>query len=397
MAKVSALLLCAVLGLAGCHSQKVSEDSAMQQTPIRVATFNVSMDASNYLPEGVKPSAGSAGVLAEQLKSGRNPQIKNIAAIIQTVRPDILLLNEFDYTANPERSVKWLQDNYLARPQQGGEAIEYPYFYSASVNTGLAFPFDLNGDGKVSTPADTYGFGYYPGQYGMLLLSRFPIDKAAVRSFQRFKWKDLPSALVPRNRDGSPYYSPDAWGEFRLSSKSHWDIPVQIQGKTLHLLASHPTPPVFDGPEDRNGKRNHDEVRLWVDYISAEADYLYDDSGRKGGLDPQSSFVVVGDLNASPHDGDGHKDAITALLNHPRITDPNPGSAGAAEARPDTPHSRHHTAGWGMRADYALPSADLTVAESGVFWPAQSEADAALVADRRTSSDHRLVWVDVIF
>ncbi|MCP8899252.1 endonuclease/exonuclease/phosphatase family protein [Gilvimarinus xylanilyticus] len=369
----------------------------MTQTPIRIATFNVSMDASNYLPEGTKPSANSADVLLDQLQRGDNAQISNIAAIIQTVRPDIVLLNEFDYTANPEHSVKWFQDNYLARPQQGAEAIEYPYFYSASVNTGVAFPFDLNGDGKVSTPADTYGFGYYPGQYGMLLLSRYPIDTAAVRSFQRFKWKDLPGALEPRNLEGSPYYSPEAWDEFRLSSKSHWDIPVKIEDKTLHLLASHPTPPVFDGPEDRNGKRNHDEVRLWVDYISAEANYLYDDSGATGGLSPDSSFVIVGDLNASPHEGDGHKDAIKALLHHPRVTDPNPGSAGGVEARSDNPHSRHHTAVWGMRADYVLPSSDLVVAESGVFWPAQNEPKAALVADRRTSSDHLLVWVDVIF
>ncbi len=53
----------------------------------------------------------------------------------------------------------------------------------------------------------------------------------------------------------------------RLSSKSHWDIPLQIGGAIVHVLTAHPTPPVFDGPEDRNGCRNHDEIRLWSDYI----------------------------------------------------------------------------------------------------------------------------------
>ena len=54
---------------------------------------------------------------------------------------------------------------------------------------------------------------------------------------------------------------------FRLSSKSHWDVPIRIGRETVHFLVSHPTPPVFDGPEDRNGTRNHDEIRFWADYV----------------------------------------------------------------------------------------------------------------------------------
>ena len=54
----------------------------------------------------------------------------------------------------------------------------------------------------------------------------------------------------------------------RLSSKSHWDVPVKVGGHTVHVLASHPTPPTFDGEEDRNGRRNHDEIRFWADYVS---------------------------------------------------------------------------------------------------------------------------------
>lgn len=378
------------MAISGCAER---EHKASQ--PIRVATFNVSMEATNYLPQGSSPTADSATLLMRELASGENAQIANVAAIVQQARPDIILLNEFDYTADPERAIALFQENYLARPQAGNSAFSYPYFYTAPVNTGVLFPYDLNGDGAVTAPVDTYGFGHYPGQYGMLLLSRYPIDRSAVRSFQHFKWKDMPDALAPQKADGSAYYSAGAWAEFRLSSKSHWDVPINVNGRTLHVLASHPTPPVFDGPEDRNGKRNHDEVRLWLDYIDGKAGYLYDDQGGKGGLDAQASFVIAGDLNSSAVEGDGRKDAISALLAHPRITDPNPASTGAAEARPDNRYSRHHTAGWGMRADYVLPSADLTVTGSGVFWPAQNEAHRLWVENRAASSDHRLVWVDV--
>ena len=37
---------------------------------------------------------------------------------------------------------------------------------------------------------------------------------------------------------------------FRLSSKSHWDVPLRVGGEVVHFLVSHPTPPVFDGPDD---------------------------------------------------------------------------------------------------------------------------------------------------
>ena len=97
----------------------------------------------------------------------------------------------------------------------------------------------------------------------MVVYSRYPIDTAAVRTFQLFKWKDMPGNLIP-----TPFYSPDEVEILRLSSKSHWDVPIRIGRKTVHFLVSHPTPPVFDGPEDRNGRRNNDEIRFWADYIS---------------------------------------------------------------------------------------------------------------------------------
>ncbi|GAB3019089.1 endonuclease/exonuclease/phosphatase family protein [Bowmanella dokdonensis] len=372
--------------------------SATVQADIRIATFNVSMEAENYVPRDT-PVSGQE--LFELLALGEHPQIRNTAEIIQRVRPDILLLNEFDYHPDPQKGIEAFVNNFLNVPQQGAEPIDYPYFYIAPVNTGVDSGLDLNGDGVASgTENDAFGYGKYPGQYGMALLSKYPIDTENVRTFQEFLWKDMPGNLLGAIRDerDQPWYSPQAQAILRLSSKSHWDVPVQVNGKTVHVLASHPTPPVFDGPEDRNGKRNHDEVRFWVDYLSGpkQSAYLYDDQGRQGGVKGQR-FVILGDLNSSLAEGNSMKQAIVGLLTHDKVNGRVvPTSTGGAAHSPDNPLGAMHTAGWRMRADYVLPSADgWQVRNSGVFWPAEDSELYRLVKDRRSSSDHRLVWVDL--
>jgi hypothetical protein len=361
-------------------------------TELTIATFNVSMEAENYVAKG-EPIGPQ--VLANLLKQGENPQIRNIAAIIQQVQPDIILLNEFDYISDPANGVQLFLDNFLAKSQQGGTPQLYPYHYYSTVNTGQPSGFDLNNDGVVNTPGDdAWGFGKYPGQYGMVLLSKFPIDLKNIRTFQHFKWKDLPGHKVTRKADGSPWYSAEAWQQMPLSSKSHWDVPITVQGKTLHILASHPTPPVFDGPENRNGNRNHDEVKFWVDYLSGKS-YMVDDQGKSGGYQAKAPFVILGDQNSSPVEGDAFRDAIQALVHHPLINSEfTPQSTGGAKHTPDNPLAAQHTAGWRLRADYVLPSKfGLNYLRSGVFWPAPGEALHEVVNSRGASSDHRLVWV----
>ncbi|RUO32271.1 endonuclease/exonuclease/phosphatase family protein [Aliidiomarina sedimenti] len=360
---------------------------------IRVATFNVSMEADNYLPRGEQ---GDQQVLIERLASGDEAQIQNVAEIIQRTRPDILFLTEFDYIADPGKGVEAFSTNYLQVAQGGQQPIDYPYYYYAPVNTGQPSPYDLDRDGVASgTGADAWGFGSYPGQYGMLVLSKYPINKDQVRTFQQFKWKDMPDYLPTRTADGDDWYSEEAWQDFPLSSKSHWDLPIEVDGETLHLLASHPTPPVFDGPENRNGIRNHDEIRFWRDYIH-NAEYIYDDRNQSGGLAAQQRFFIVGDLNASADEGDGIRSAIAGLLNDELVQGAaEPVSSGAA-AHSESAYAASHTAAWGMRADYVIPSVyGVTVVDSGVFWPAAGEPGHGLVSSRGASSDHRLVWLDV--
>ena len=368
---------------------------ADQVNEIKVATFNVSMESTNYLPQG---ETGNNQVLASILAKGDNPQVQNIAAIIQRVRPDVLLLNEFDYIANAEQGIEAFIKNYLNQPQAGSEPITYPYFYYSTVNTGQPSPFDLDNSGVATgVGADAWGFGFYPGQYGMVILSKYPIDYDSVRTFQHFKWRDMPGFMPTYKEDGSPWYSEAAWQQMPLSSKSHWDVPIKVGNTKAHTLASHPTPPVFDGPENRNGIRNHDEIRFWLDYLTpGNAGYIYDDNNNKGGLVADSRFVLLGDLNASADgDGDAINSAIKALVSHQRINQSfTPASAGAAQNSPGQAHAKYHTAGWRMRADYVLPSnAGFVVEDGGVFWPEKTSPLYPLVGSRGASSDHRLVWV----
>jgi hypothetical protein len=366
---------------------------------IRIATFNVSMEALNYIPyeRGVAPNV-KGNELALAL-AHNHQQIQNIAEIIQRVNPDIILLNEFDNTDSSHHDLVTFINQYLAKSQQNQSPIKFPYFFQGPVNTGVNSGEDLNHNGKKGVlPEDGFGFGYFPGHFAMALLSKYPLDEDNIRTFQHFKWADMPNALqtlVPESN--TPWYSESAWKNFRLSSKSHWDIPVLIDGETIHILASHPTPPVFDGKEDRNGKRNHDEIRFWHDYITpAKAGYIYDDNKISGGLKAKQRFVIMGDQNASAVEGDAMKSGISMLLNSPLIQDANPESAGSQAHQANNPLAKHHTASWGMRADYILPSkTGFSISNSGIFWPTAEQETFRLVKNRQASSDHHLVWLDL--
>lgn len=363
---------------------------------VRVATFNVSLyrDAS--------------GTLLKDLARDDDAQLEAVREIIRRVNPDVLVLNEFDYEQS-ESALRLFADQL----SQG-----YQYQIAIPSNTGVASGVDLDGDGIHDHPMgsrgygnDSFGYGIHPGQYAFAVLSRFPIDRGAVRTFQSLLWKDLPDNLLPTD-----FYAEEAQAVFRLSSKNHADVPIDIDGQTLHMVLAHPTPPGFDGPEDRNGRRNFDELRLLHHYVAGTREpWLIDDQGQSGGLPKDALFVVAGDLNADPVDGDRpdgqDKHAIQLLLDDARVTDPRPMSAGGADAaerqgggnlkqqgdhRLDTGDFNDNYLG-NLRIDYVLPSSNLMVHGRGVFWPAEGEPGYDLVGPGYppVSSDHRLVWVDI--
>ena len=141
---------------------------------VRFATFNAAMNRFNE------------GDLKTELMTAGSEQPSVIAETIQQVRPDVVLLNEFDYDEAGE-GLQAFQDNYLGVSQNGAEPITYEYVYSNASNTGIQSGFDYDRSGDVGGPNDAYGFGFFPGQFGMALLSKYPIDYEHVRTFQTFK------------------------------------------------------------------------------------------------------------------------------------------------------------------------------------------------------------------
>jgi 3-phytase len=406
----------------------------------RIATFNLSLYGEQ------------AGEVLARLRTGSDSQAQHLAEIIQRTRPDVLLLNEID--ADPTGEVlQTFADKYLGVPQHASQSpagpakpIKFEHQFTAPVNTGRHSGYDLDRSGAVSPTegteayaADCWGYGRYAGQYGMAILSNFPIDRDATRTFRTFRWKDMPGALIPDDPTTArlaDWYPLAALEEFPLSSKSHWDVPVLIGGRRIHLLACHPTPPVYDDAEDRNGRRNHDEIRFWADYVagSGPSAYIYDDKGIRGGLgavakdsrdaaaegptlQPQArklqstSFIILGDLNGDPFDGDGPEGVKRLLDSPPGLKYPPPESPGAQEQarlqggannrhqgppEQDTCDPADNPGPGNLRIDYVLPSADLRVARAGVFWPSSDGPLFPLVGVHPfPSSDHRLVWVDI--
>ena len=170
---------------------------------------------------------------------------------------------------------------------------------------------------------------------------------------------------MPGNHIPEGVYSEEALEIFRLSSKSHWDVPINVEGKILHVLVSHPTPQGFDGEEDKNGRRNWDEVRLWADYLDG-ADWIVDDQGQAGGLSEDAAFVIAGDLNT----GEGisnqtrleGKFSYELLTEHSRVNDPREVlKSEGARHRFGSGDPEHVTFAWwgGSRIDYLMPSHDL--------------------------------------
>lgn len=381
------------------------QDDSQTDAPVavRVATFNIE------------------DLRTDELVEPYSERVVRAAEVIQRIRPNIVLINEiaydmpggpgFDEDAGPGQNAQRLAA-LLAEPAASDvEPLAYNVF-TAESNTGRASGFDLDRNGETVTtvpPAsdeqtdahrayggDCWGFGTFPGQYGMALLvdERLEIREEYIRTFRLFPWSRMPNAMLPQtvSTDGEnegetiDWYEGEAGTLFRLSSKSHWDVPVELpNGEVIHVLASHPTPPAFDGEEGRNKKRNHDEIRFWADYVSGAA-YIVDDRRQPGGLPAGSHFVIVGDLNADPDEGSSHRNPIGNLLLKSRFLadDPAPTSdlkIGGLEG--------DDTARFGLRVDYVLPSKTLGVARTGVWrYPPAGGGEFP--------SDHFPVWADLI-
>ncbi|WBU54735.1 endonuclease/exonuclease/phosphatase family protein [Paracoccus sp. SCSIO 75233] len=328
--------------------------SAAAAETLRIASYNPGL------------TRDGPGLLLRDIQKGNDPQILAAALVIAEVKPDVLVLTGIDW----DHDLAGLRAFVQLLKRSG---VDYPHIVAPRPNRGMESGSDLDGDGRLGEAADAHGWGRFSGQNAMALLSRLPVGE--VTDYSGVLWRDMPGNMIGNS------LSAEAREVQRLSSSGHWDVELLTE-PPLHVLAFWASPPVFDGAEDRNGRRNHDEIAFWIDHL------------------PNADFVIAGNANLDPVDGDGRHEAIRNLLADPRLQDPAPRSAGALAAG-DADHAGDpalDTVDWpggdpgNLRVTYVLPSAGLTVRGSGVFWPAQDEASrsAAIAA-----SDHRLVWVDV--
>jgi hypothetical protein len=304
--------------------------------------------------------------------------VEGAARVLAEIRPDIVLLTDIDWDADGA-ALTALAERLATL------GLDYPHRLALRPNAGLASGLDLDGNGQTGEPRDAQGYGRFLGQGGMALLSRWPLGKA--RDFSDLLWRDLPGGRLPVV-DGAPFPSEEAQAAQRLSSTGHWLVPVEAPGQGLTLLAWAATPPVFDGPEDLNGRRNADELALWQRLLD----------GAWG--PPPPGPVLLGEANLDPADGEGLREAMVALLADPRLQDPAPrseggrlapGSAGEGDPALDTVDWPEDGPG-NLRTSYVLPAARLRVTDAGVVWPLPEDSLAASV---EAAGPHRLVWVDL--
>lgn len=358
---------------------------AVRPGDLRVATYSAGLTRS------------APGMLADELAAPGSAQAQRVAETVQRAAPDVVLLTDFDVASGDEAAHSF-RTNYLSVGTGGQQGIDYPHVYTSEVNNGVDTGADLDDDGVIGGAGDSFGPGEFAGQHGMVLFSRHPIDADGIRTFRELRWDSMPGNSIPDQA-----YTDLERSVLRLSSTAHWDIPVRVEGRTVHVLAAQTANP---SARTSSAERHQDELRFWADYVSGEAGYVTDDDGRPGGLDEDSDFVIVGDYGPHATDdlGADHSSGIATLLSDEAVQDPEPESAGARAAGPGhasaTRVVRDEDGVRLERSDYVLPSPGLTSTASGVFWPAEGQLGSHLTrptgaAGTGPAAERRLVWTDL--
>jgi hypothetical protein len=284
---------------------------------------------------------GPGLLLRDVMRDEVAPVLEHIAE----ARPDVLLLTDIDY----DHGLVGLGAMQGALSELG---LDLPHAFALRPNTGMPTGLDMDGDGLLGGPRDAQGYGWFSGQGGQAVLSRYPVTLRA--DLSDLLWWDAPDSLMQAGDTGPEVQ--------RLSTSAHWALQVDTPQGAVQILTLAATPPLFDGPEDRNGRRNRDEVLLWLHSLD----------GTLPGYRSDRPMVLMGNLNLDPDKADGLRSAVQQVLGHPGLQDPLPGQPTVTWSGPGD-----------MRVSYILPSADLTVVEAGVTLPVQE------------GGPHRLVWVDL--
>jgi hypothetical protein len=238
------------------------------------------------------------------------------------------------------------------------------------------------------------GWGEYPGRFNTAVLSKYPIVEDQVRIITNFAWEDLPDNKIAQMDSEIGVQVPPG---FPLFEKSLNVVPVQVGADVVHLVLLHPVSPAFD---PINPYRNYDELRALRLFLD----------GQLPGVEPLAvgaKFIVVGDLNADPDDGDSLPGAIQQVLEQPDLLAVFPEGAGTKGNNgqyntyisgcglDDGSVVTNPAARFQLQLDYLLPSATIgQPLESNNFFPdiAQNQYDFALSC---RASDHRFLSIDV--
>ncbi|MGB1208311.1 MAG: endonuclease/exonuclease/phosphatase family protein [Paracoccaceae bacterium] len=340
---ICALCLCAPMTLTA------SPFPAKPLGALRVATWHAPL------------SRKGPGLLLRDLLKGAK-DLAPVLDILRTSQADVIVLTRFDYDADGATArvlADALSPNTTTSDATPPDHAPAWHIFAPRPNTGMPTGRDMDGNGARHEARDAQGFGLFAGQSGVMILSRLPFEPTLAQTFTTLLWQNAPNTRMAADDPGR--------GVQRLSSTSHVAIPLRTT-PPLWIASMAATPPVFDGPEDRNGRRNADEVALWRHWLDGALPYPAPQTG---------AFVIAGNANLDPTQGEGLGGVMRDLLAHPRIQDPAPqGRYGPATADWDTPRPGK------LRVSYVLPSTALPVLASGVHW-----ADDGLT--------HRMVWVDI--
>lgn len=354
---------------------------------LRVATFNANL------------SRDDAGKLYSELAMPGTEDAVEAARIIQTVRPDVLVLTGIDVDSG-ERIAKAFSTNYLAVGNKTHTGMTYPYRYTSHSNAGVDSGADLDHDGIIGGPGDALGYGEFPGQASMIVYSKYPIDTENIRDFSSMPWQLVPNHGMPE------HFSELEQAMLPLASVSHWDVPIDVAGQTIHLLA---TAAANGTATAHAADRNADQLRFWQDYLEPDSEYIRDHRGMSGPLAADAAFVLAGSLKADP-DGSGPGDAtaIQNLLDSDAVFDPQPERTLPPNAlghgvSANNPDAKYHTApdptntGSSYRADYVLVDADMTVTGSGILESGTETSDffRGHFGDVEISNTNHIVWADI--
>src|SRR5699024_11499354 len=124
---------------------------------------------------------------------------------------------------------------------------------------------------------------------------KYPIQSDQVRDFTSLSWSKMPDNSIPDDvtdleREVLP-----------MSSVSHWDVPLEVQNETVHILASSNADA---SRSDNDQARNQDQICFWEDDLDDDTDYITDHRGNQGPIDKDAEVIIAGSVKADPNEQD---------------------------------------------------------------------------------------------